>query len=56
MMLDFLGNATGTEHDAHEAILAAITDVLKLGPRTRDMGGEASTAEIGAAIVKRVEN
>jgi tartrate dehydrogenase/decarboxylase/D-malate dehydrogenase len=56
MMLDFLGEGAGAEHDAHEAIVAAISDVLKQGPRTRDMGGEASTGEIGAAIAERVDN
>jgi tartrate dehydrogenase/decarboxylase/D-malate dehydrogenase len=45
MMLDFLG-----EHDAHDAILAAISAVLKEGPHTGDLGGEANTAEVGAAI------
>jgi len=56
MMLDFLGEGAGAEHDAHEAIVAAISDVLKQGPRTRDMGGEASTGEIGTAIAERVGN
>jgi tartrate dehydrogenase/decarboxylase/D-malate dehydrogenase len=30
--------------------------VLKQGPHTRDMGGSASTNEIGAAIAERVGN
>ena len=45
MMLDFLG-----ERAAHDAILAAIEQVLKSGPRTRDLGGQASTIEMGQAI------
>ena len=44
-MLQFLG-----EHAAHDAILRAIETVLRNGPRTRDLGGAASTAEMGQAI------
>ena len=54
MMLDFLGHNAGAERDAHDAIVAAIAGVLKEGPHTRDMGGSASTGEIGEAIAKRV--
>jgi tartrate dehydrogenase/decarboxylase/D-malate dehydrogenase len=54
MMLDFLGNGTGLGHDAHNAILAAIEAVLKEGPRTRDLGGNASTTEVGKAIASRL--
>ena len=49
MMLDFLGHA-----DAHDAILRAIEQVLRTGPKTRDLGGVASTAEVGAAIAEAV--
>ena len=45
LMLQFLG-----EHAAHDAILRAIETVLRNGPRTRDLGGAASTAEMGQAI------
>jgi Na+/H+-dicarboxylate symporter len=34
------------------AILAAIETVLKEGPRTRDMGGTASTEELGKAVAE----
>jgi tartrate dehydrogenase/decarboxylase / D-malate dehydrogenase len=47
MMLQFLG-----EQAAHDAILAAIEQVLK-GPKnllTRDLGGSASTTQMGEAI------
>jgi tartrate dehydrogenase/decarboxylase/D-malate dehydrogenase len=44
-MLDFLG-----EHEAHAAIVRAIEQVLAQGPRTRDLGGSASTREMGEAI------
>jgi len=45
LMLDFLG-----ERDAHDAILRAIEQVLAQGPRTADLGGKASTTEMGKAI------
>jgi tartrate dehydrogenase/decarboxylase/D-malate dehydrogenase len=48
MMLQFLG-----EQAAHDAILAAIEQVLAQGPAgtvTRDLGGRASTTEMGQAI------
>ncbi|ABM48435.1 MULTISPECIES: tartrate dehydrogenase [Burkholderia] len=51
MMVDFLGAGTGRAREAHDAIVAAIEHVLKHGPRTRDMGGRASTREVGDAIV-----
>ncbi len=50
MMLDHLG-----EKDAARAIEAAIAALLaEPGPRTRDLGGTASTAEIGQALAARV--
>jgi tartrate dehydrogenase/decarboxylase/D-malate dehydrogenase len=45
LMLDFLGH-----RDAHDAIVKAIERVLVEGPRTRDVGGQASTSEMGEAI------
>ncbi|WP_295950758.1 tartrate dehydrogenase [Rhodoferax sp.] len=45
LMLDFLGHRA-----AHDAIVAAIEKVLVTGPCTPDLGGSASTAEMGAAI------
>jgi len=45
MMLDFLGH-----RDAHDTMLRAIEQVLADGPRTRDLGGQASTVEMGRAI------
>jgi len=45
LMLDFLGCKP-----AHDAILSAIEKVLAQGPRTRDLGGTASTTEVGEAI------
>ena len=49
LMLDFLGF-----RDAHDAIVSAIETVLAQGPRTRDLGGTASTIEIGEAIASLV--
>ena len=45
MMLAHLGRA-----DAHDAILKAIEQVTAHGPRTPDMGGAASTTDVGKAI------
>jgi tartrate dehydrogenase/decarboxylase/D-malate dehydrogenase len=47
MMLDHLGH-----RDAHDAIVRAIESVLAdpAAPRTPDMGGSATTAELGDAI------
>ena len=50
MMLRHLG-----EPDAADAVEAAIADVLAQGNvRTPDIGGTASTKELGAAIAARV--
>ncbi|MEO7116705.1 MAG: tartrate dehydrogenase [Caldimonas sp.] len=48
MMLDFLGH-----RDAHDAVMAAIETVLDPAsgaPRTRDLGGSASTTDLGKAV------
>jgi tartrate dehydrogenase/decarboxylase/D-malate dehydrogenase len=47
MMLEHLGHK-----DAHDAILAAIEQVTEHGPRTPDMGGKASTADVGRAVAE----
>jgi tartrate dehydrogenase/decarboxylase/D-malate dehydrogenase len=50
MMLDFLG-----ESEAGDAVDRAVTGVLAEGKTlTRDLGGGAATAEMGAAIADRV--
>ena len=54
MMLEFLGHKA-----AHDAILQAIEAVLAPGsgaPRTPDLGGKASTSDLGQAIAKAVGN
>jgi tartrate dehydrogenase/decarboxylase/D-malate dehydrogenase len=50
MMLDFLGRGEPRYLAAHDAILRAIETVLQAGPRTPDLGGTASTTEMGQAI------
>ena len=50
LMLDFLGH-----RDAHDAVVAAIETALDPaggGPRTRDLGGTAGTADLGRAIAE----
>lgn len=49
MMLDHLGQT-----EASESIVRAIELVLREGPRTRDIGGTAATAEVGKAIAEVV--
>ena len=49
LMLDFLGH-----RDAHDAVMKAIEKVLEPAsgaPRTQDLGGTASTKDVGLAIV-----
>ncbi|HEX4508884.1 MAG TPA: isocitrate/isopropylmalate family dehydrogenase, partial [Burkholderiaceae bacterium] len=57
LMVDFLGGAPGLAAEtaqrcraAHDAIVAAIEQVLRSGPRTRDIGGTADTEAMGHAI------
>ncbi|HEY8555600.1 MAG TPA: tartrate dehydrogenase [Burkholderiales bacterium] len=50
LMLEHLGHA-----DAAAAVVRAIETVLMGGPRTPDMGGKASTQELGKAIAEAVE-
>jgi isocitrate/isopropylmalate dehydrogenase len=46
------------EHLGHEAeaarLMRALEDVLRGGLRTRDIGGDARTTEIGDAVVARL--
>ena len=49
LMLEFLG-----EREAHAAIVRAIEQVLAKGPRTRDLGGNASTSEMGETIANMI--
>jgi tartrate dehydrogenase/decarboxylase/D-malate dehydrogenase len=47
MMLDFLGYPK-----AHDAVLQAIEQVLRDGPKTPDLGGTANTVTVGKAIAE----
>lgn len=50
MMLGFLAKGRKQYTAAHDAIINAMEAVILEGPRTRDMGGKASTSEVGKAI------
>ena len=54
LMLDFLTNGSGAGRAAHDAIVSAIERVLIEGPRTGDLGGQATTTEVGTAIAQMV--
>ena len=49
LMLETLG-----EDEAAKRLMRALEDVCREGPRTRDVGGSASTSEVGHAIAERV--
>jgi tartrate dehydrogenase/decarboxylase/D-malate dehydrogenase len=49
MMLEHLGEAA-----AAAAVMKAIESVLRSGPHTRDLGGSASTREVGETIARSV--
>ena len=49
MMLEHLGEA-----DAAARLMSAVEAVCREGPRTRDIGGSASTAEVGDAVAARL--
>jgi tartrate dehydrogenase/decarboxylase / D-malate dehydrogenase len=48
LMLEHLG-----ESDAARMLMTALEDVCRDGPRTRDVGGGASTREVGEAVAAR---
>jgi tartrate dehydrogenase/decarboxylase/D-malate dehydrogenase len=49
LMLEHLG-----EPEAARTLLGALEDVCRDGPRTRDVGGSASTREVGEAVAAAV--
>jgi tartrate dehydrogenase/decarboxylase/D-malate dehydrogenase len=49
LMLEHLG-----EPDAAKRVLGALESVCRDGPRTRDIGGDAGTTEVGAAVAARL--
>jgi tartrate dehydrogenase/decarboxylase/D-malate dehydrogenase len=52
MMLEFLGQGKAEYIQAHDAVMRSVEHVLEHGPRTRDMGGVATTVEVGEAVVQ----
>jgi tartrate dehydrogenase/decarboxylase/D-malate dehydrogenase len=48
LMLETLG-----EREASQRLMRALEDVCREGPRTADVGGSASTSEVGDAIAGR---
>ena len=54
LMLDFLGNSQGVWREAHDAVVHAIEETIKNGPRTPDLGGASHTSDVGQAIAKRI--
>jgi tartrate dehydrogenase/decarboxylase/D-malate dehydrogenase len=49
MLLDHIG-----EPEAGRLVMDALRAVAKDGPRTKDLGGTATTREVGDAIAARV--
>ena len=49
LLLEHLG-----EREAAAALMSALEDVCRDGPKTRDVGGSATTREVGDAIAERV--
>jgi tartrate dehydrogenase/decarboxylase/D-malate dehydrogenase len=54
MMLEFLGNGDASYQAANDAIMKAIETVLAQGPKTPDLGGTASTTDVGKAIAAAI--
>jgi tartrate dehydrogenase/decarboxylase / D-malate dehydrogenase len=49
LMLDHLG-----EKDASARVLRAVEAICREGPRTRDLGGEGTTSEVGDAVARQI--
>lgn len=54
LMLEHLGQGDALYRQAAQAILSAIEAVVAQGPRTPDMGGDATTVDVGLAIAQRI--
>lgn len=56
MMLEFLGEEDEQAQQAAANIMQSIEKLLLSGPKTPDMGGQASTQEVGDAIAQYVQD
>lgn len=54
LLLDFLTEGDGAGRAAHDCVVSAIETILVSGPHTRDLGGAASTTEVGQVIAALV--
>jgi tartrate dehydrogenase/decarboxylase/D-malate dehydrogenase len=54
LMMDFLTGGGDVGRAAHDAIVKAIEAVIAHGPRTRDLGGNATTEDVGRAVADHV--
>ncbi|MGB6243085.1 MAG: tartrate dehydrogenase [Castellaniella sp.] len=55
LMLDHLSQGQPACADAAQAVMRAIETVLADGPRTPDMGGNATTVQVGQAIADHID-
>lgn len=49
-----LADHLGPVSSAHDAMVSAIEETIKSGPRTPDLGGTANTTQVGEAIAARI--
>ncbi len=56
LMLDFLGQGSDKFRSAHDAVVRAIEQTLRGGIKTPDLGGSASTMEMGEALARHIES
>lgn len=54
MMVEFLGQGQAPYQAAYTDMMQAIEHCLEQGPRTADLGGKASTTEVGQAIAAMI--
>lgn len=54
LMLKVAGNGDVNFLSAHDLILSAVEAVLREGPHTADLGGHASTEDMGSAIAVKI--
>ncbi|NLJ62560.1 MAG: tartrate dehydrogenase, partial [Alcaligenaceae bacterium] len=54
MMVEFLGQGQAPYQAAYTDMMQAIEHCLAQGPRTADLGGKATTTEVGQAIAAMI--